>query len=114
MLTGYKVIVQALAWLVVVGMGSFLTLWFLMVDQSFYPFSSFPQARIGTWPLVGWQDWRGWGGQQGNFKLSGQNVKFTHEFTQQQEGEEDRQSRHTPCQGPIHLPVSTFLPHPPF
>lgn len=61
MLTGHKVIVQTLAWLVVVGMGSFLTLWFLMVDQSFYPFSSFPQARIGTWPLVGWQDWRGWG-----------------------------------------------------
>lgn len=113
MLTGYKVIVQALAWLVVVGMGSFLTLWFLMgsVILSLLLIPPGPHWHLATCGLAGLE---GVGGQQGNFKLSGQNVKFTHEFTQQQEGEEDRQSRHTPCQGPIHLPVSTFLPHPPF
>jgi hypothetical protein len=32
----------------------------------------------------------GGGWRRGNFKLSGQNVKFTHEFTQQKEGEEAR------------------------
>lgn len=52
------------------------------------------------------------GGQQGNFKLSGQNVKFTHEFTQQKEG--GRGSRgHTPCQGPIRLLSPPSYPHSP-
>lgn len=49
------------------------------------------------------------GGRRGNFKLSGQNVKFTHEFTQQKEGEEARAG--TPHARVLSVP--TFLPHPP-
>lgn len=49
------------------------------------------------------------GGRRGNFKLSGQNVKFAHEFTQQKEGEEARAG--TPHARVLSVP--TFLPHPP-
>lgn len=51
----------------------------------------------------------GVGGRRGNFKLSGQNVKFTHEFTQQKEGGEARAG--TPHARVLSVP--TFLPHPP-
>lgn len=81
----------------------------LMVDySSSNPFPPAPQARLGAWPPVYWQDW-GWGGRRGNFKLSGQNVKFAHEFTQQKEGEEARAG--TPHARVLSVP--TFLPHPP-
>jgi hypothetical protein len=59
----------------------------------------------------------GGGGQQGNFKLSGQNVKFTHGFTQQKEGGEDRAG--TPharvpsiCLSPPSSPTLLFSPGP--
>ena len=57
------------------------------------------------------------GGRRGNFKLSGQNVKFTHEFTQQKEGEEARAG--TPharvlsvCLSPPSSPTLLFSPRP--
>lgn len=89
----------------------------LMVgNSSSYPFPPVPQARLGAWPPVCWQDW--WrGGRRGNFKLSGQNVKFTHEFTQQKEGEEARAG--TPharvlsvCFSPPSSPTLLFSPKP--
>lgn len=94
-----------------VVVGSFLVLQSLMVVDPSHsvPFSPVPQACIGTWPLLCWQDWRG--GQQGNFKLSGQNVKFTHEFTQQ-EGERPEQAHPMPGSYPsacLHFSSPTLL-----
>lgn len=86
-------------------------------NRSSNPFLLVPQARLGAWPPVCWQDWVGVGGRQGNFKLSGQNVKFTHEFTQQKEGEEARAG--TPharvlsvCLSPPSSPTLLLCPRP--
>lgn len=83
--------------------GSF-TLQFLRVGQSFYPFLSppGPHWHLAACVLAGQE-----GGQRGNFKLSGQNVKFTHEFTQQKEGERTEQAHPMPGSYPsagLHLP----------
>lgn len=58
-------------------------------DSSSIPFPPVPPGppwRPATYVLAGPVG----GGWRGNFKLSGQNVKFTHEFTQQKEGGEAR------------------------
>lgn len=89
----------------------------LMVDDSSsIPYLPVPQARLGAWPLLCWQEVGG-RGQRGNFKLSGQNVKFTHEFTQHKEGEEARAG--TPharvlsiCLSPPSSPTVLSCPRP--
>lgn len=81
------------------GVGSFLTPQSLMLDQghsTLLPSSPGPHWHLAA---VCWQDWRG---QQGDFKLSGQNVKFT----QQREGEEARE-------GTPHARVLSICPAPP-
>lgn len=94
-----------------VVVGSFLVLQSLMVVDPSHsvPFSPVPQACIGTWPLLCWQDWRG--GSKATSNCPGKTSSLlTSLLSRRGRG----QSRHTPCQGPIHLPVSTFLPHPRF
>lgn len=93
-----------------VVVGPFLVLQTLMVmDPSHSVSSPVPQACIGTWPLLCWQDWGG-GSKATSNCLGKTSSLLTSLLSRRGRG----QSRHTPCQGPIHLPVSTFLPHPPF
>lgn len=82
-----------------------LTLQFLISHSIFSsqpPRPALAPGRCGVGRTVGRE-----GGEQGNFKLSGQNVKFTHGFTQQKEGERTEQAHPMPGSHPsagLHLP----------
>lgn len=106
MLRGHGVIAKAL------GSGGNGVFHPPVLDQSFYPFSFLsppgPHWHLAVCVLAGLE-----GAQQGNFKLSGQNVKFTHEFTQQEEGGEDRAG--TPHARVLAICLSPpSSPNPPF
>lgn len=83
----------------------------LLVDDSGFPPVPDPSSppglpwHLATCELAGQEE-----GQRGNFKLSGQNVKFTHEFTQQKEGERPGPAHPMPGSYPL---VCTHLPPPP-
>lgn len=106
------------AWLAGDGGGVFPALlprprWWMTVALS--PSPQFPRPALAPGRLCVGRTRVG--GRRGNFKLSGQNVKFTHEFTQQKEGEEARAG--TPharvlsvCLSPPSSPTLLFSPRP--
>lgn len=84
----------------------------VMVDNgSSNPFPLVPQASLGAWPPMCWQDWW-WGGAARQLQtVRAKRQVYSRVYSA--EGGGRGQGGHTPCQGPIRLPVPTFLPHPP-
>lgn len=78
-------------------------------DSSSNPFPPVPQARLGAWPPVCWQDCGGGAARQLQTVRAKRQV-YSRVYSA--EGGGRGQSGHTPCQGPIRLPVPTFLPTP--
>lgn len=107
MLTGHKITARTWTWLRGGGSGVFLDPPVLDggSESPYAPSSTSPGLpwHLAASVLAGLE-----GGQRGNFKLSGQNVKFTQEFTQQ-EGERPEQAHPMPGSYPsacLHLPPS--------
>ena len=84
----------------------------LIVDDSrSNPFPPAPQARLGAWPPVRWQDW-GWGGSKATSNCPGKTSSLLTSLLSRRRG--GRGSRgHTPCQGPIRLLSPPSYPHSP-
>lgn len=95
-----------------VVVGSFLVLQSLMVVDPSHsvPFSPVPQACIGTWPLLCWQDWRGGAARQLQTVRAKRQV-YSRVYSAG--GGEARAG--TPHARVLSICLSPlFLPHPPF
>lgn len=110
MLTGHKVIAKALAWLGGGGgNGVFLDSPVLNGGPVILSCLSPPGLHwhLAACVLAGLE-----GGSKATSNCPGKTSSLLTSLLSRRRGRGQR--RHTPCQGPIHLPVSTFLPHPPF
>lgn len=97
------------------GWGVFLApLTPLMVDySSSNPFPTVPQARLGAWPLVCWQDW-GWGGGEATSNCPGKTSSLLTSLLSRRRGKRPGQAHPMPGSypSPPSSPTLLFSPRP--